>query len=142
MFKEMLFDKTNLPVINNTLDAAMLRTRVIANNVANVNTPGYHRVEVSFEKELNNALDKTRLKGYADNEKHLNLGRLDLSAVAPKAFKPVDPTLASGVNNVDIDMEMAKLAETQITYNYGIKFGQGIFRKLNSAIQARSLPVQ
>ena len=141
MFKEMLFDKTNLPVINSTLDAAMLRTRAIANNIANVNTPGYRRVEISFEEELKNALDKTRLKGYADNEKHLNLGRPDLSEVAAKAYKPVDPTLASGVNNVDIDREMAKLAETQITYNYGIKFGQQVFKKLNSAIQGRSLPV-
>lgn len=141
MLQEMLFDRTNLSVVNNSLDAAMLRTRVIANNIANVNTPGYRRVEVSFEKELKDALDKTRLKGYSDNDKHLKLGRLDLSAVAPKAYKPVDPTLASGVNNVDIDTEMAKLAETQITYNYGIKFGQGIFKKLNSAIQARSLPV-
>lgn len=141
MFNEMLFNKTNLPVMGSTLDAAMLRTRVIANNIANVNTPGYRRVEVSFEKELKNALDKTRLKGYADNEKHLKLGRLDLSDVGPKAYKPVDPTLPSGVNNVDIDMEMAKLAETQITYNYAIKFGQGIFKKLNSAIQGRSLPV-
>ena len=135
----MLFDKTNLPVINNTLDAAMLRTRVIANNIANVNTPGYRRVEVSFEKELKNALDKTRLKGYADNEKHLKLGRPDLSDALPKAYKPVDPTLASGVNNVDIDMEMAKLAESQIMYNYGIKFGQGVFKKLNAAIQAKSI---
>lgn len=135
----MLFDKTNLPVINNTLDAAMLRTRVIANNVANINTPGYKRVEVSFEKELRNALDSTKLKGYADNDKHLQLGRLDLSAVAPKAYTPIDPTLASGVNNVDIDTEMAKIAETQITYNYGIKFGQGIFKKLNAAIQAKSI---
>ena len=34
------------------LDVAALRHKVIAQNVANVNTPGYHRLEVSFEKEL------------------------------------------------------------------------------------------
>ena len=139
MFKEMLFDKTNLPVIKGTLDAAMLRSRTIANNIANVNTPGYRRVEVSFEEALRTALDKTRLKGAIDNEKHLKLGRLDLSDVGPTAYKPVDPSLASGVNNVDIDMEMAKLAETQITYNYAIKFGQGAFKKLNAAIQGKSI---
>jgi flagellar basal-body rod protein FlgB len=141
MFSEMLFNKTNLPAINGTLDAAMLRSRTIANNIANVNTPGYRRVEVSFEKELKAALDKTRLQGTRDDDQHLKLGRLDLSDVGPKAYKPVDPTLASGVNNVDIDMEMAKLAETQIAFNYGIKFGQGIFKKLNSAIQGKSMPV-
>jgi flagellar basal-body rod protein FlgB len=142
MLREILFGKTDLPVLNNTLDAAMLRSRVIANNIANVNTPGYHRADVSFEKELKGALDKTRLRGSRTDENHLKLGSDELSDVKPKAYKPVDPTMPSGVNNVDIDSEMAKLAETQIMYNYGIKFGQNIFRKINSAIQARSTPIQ
>jgi flagellar basal-body rod protein FlgB len=142
MLGDLLFKQTDLPAIQNTLDAAMLRTRVIANNIANVNTPGYHRTEVSFEKQLSEALDRGHLKGTQTDEHHLQLGRQDLSAVKPLAYKPVDPTLPSGVNNVDIDTEMAKLAETQIMYNYGIKFGQNVFRKLNSAIQGRSMPVQ
>jgi flagellar basal-body rod protein FlgB len=120
----------------------MLGSRVIANNIANVNTPGYRRVEVSFEKELRDALDKTKLQGSRTDEKHLRLGRGDMDDIKPAAYKPVDPTLPSGVNNVDIDSEMAKLAETQIMYNYGIKFGQNVFRKLNSAIQGRSTPIQ
>jgi flagellar basal body rod protein FlgB len=37
---------------------------------------------------------------------------------------------------------MAKLAEAQIQYNYSIKFGQGVFKKLNAAIKAQSLPIQ
>jgi flagellar basal-body rod protein FlgB len=142
MLGDLLFKQTDLPAIQNTLDAAMLRTRVIANNIANVNTPGYHRTEVSFEKQLSEALDRGRLKGSQTDEHHLKLGRQDLSGVKPQAYKPVDPTLPSGVNNVDIDTEMAKLAETQIMYNYGVKFGQNVFRKLNSAIQGRSMPVQ
>jgi flagellar basal-body rod protein FlgB len=140
MFREMLFDKTNLPMIKNSLDAAMLRTRAISNNIANINTPGYKRVEVSFEKELRAALDRTKLKGLQTDERHLKMGRLDLSGVNGKAYKPVDPTLPSGVNNVDIDTEMAKLAEAQIMYNYGIRFGQGVFKKLNAAIKGQSIP--
>jgi flagellar basal-body rod protein FlgB len=142
MLHEVLFNKTNMPLIKGTLDAAMLRTRTVANNIANVNTPGYRRVEVSFEKELREALDRTRLKGSTTDEKHLQVGRKDLSEVSPKAYKPVDPTLPSGVNNVDVDTEMAKLAEAQIMYNYAIKFGQGVYRKLNSAIKGQSTPVQ
>lgn len=142
MLTDGLFNNTNLPIIKSTLDAAMLRSRTIANNIANVNTPGYRRVEVSFEKELKEALDRNRLQGIRTDAKHLQLGKSALSTVAPRAYKPVDPTLPSGVNNVDIDREMAKLAETQIQYNYAIKFGQGVFRKLNSAIQARSIPIQ
>lgn len=142
MFREMLFNKTNLPMINNSLDAAMLRTRAVSNNIANVNTPGYRRVEVSFEKELRNALDRTKLQGARTDEGHLKMGRPGLVDVHASAYKPVDPTLPSGVNNVDIDSEMAKLAEAQIMYNYGVKFGQGVFKKLNAAIKGQSLPQQ
>jgi flagellar basal-body rod protein FlgB len=142
MLGDLLFSKTELPALNNTLDAAMLRSRVIANNIANVNTPGYQRTEVSFEKQLRDALDRGKLQGSQTDERHLQLGRPDMTSVKPVAYKPVDPTLPSGVNNVDIDTEMAKLTETQIMYNYGIKFGQNVFRKLNAAIQARSMPLQ
>lgn len=139
MLSDMLFNKTNLPVVSKALDSAMLRSKVIANNIANVTTPGYKRVEVSFENELRDALDRTRLKGSVTNEKHIALGRKDLTSVNPKAYHPNDPTLPSGVNNVDIDTEMAKLAENQIAFNYAIKFGQGIFKKMNAAIQGRSI---
>ena len=138
----MIFNKTVSPAVGKMLDASMLRSRVIANNIANVNTPGYRRVEVSFEDELRNALDRTRLQGTKTNVKHLEIGRKDLSNVNANAYHPYDPTLPSGVNNVDIDLEMAKLAETQIMYNYAIKFGQGVYRKMNAAIQGRSLPLQ
>lgn len=139
MLSDALFKKTNLSVINSTMDAAMLRAKVISNNIANVNTPGYRRVEVKFEEQLREALDKSRLQGTTTDNKHMDIGRKNLSQVNPTAYHPNDPTLASGVNNVDIDMEMAKLAETQLTYNYAVRFGQGIFKKLNAAIQGKSI---
>ena len=139
MLRDVLFKNTNLPVISRAMDAAMLRSRVISNNIANVNTPGYRRVEVSFEEQLRNALDRTRLKGAKTASQHMDLGKMNLSDVNAKAYHPYDPTLPSGVNNVDIDMEMAKLAENQLQFNYAVKFGQGVFRKINAAIQGKPL---
>lgn len=142
MLDQVLFSKTNLPAMNKTLDAAMLRARVIANNIANVNTPGYQRVEVKFEKYLADALDRSKLKGVTTNSRHLSVGKPRIDEVNAEVYKPRDPTLASGVNNVDIDEEMSKLAENQIIFQYGIKFEKGIFNKINAAIQAKSLPSQ
>lgn len=139
MLGSVLFDKTNVPVLERTLDAAMLRSRVISNNLANVTTPGYRRVEVSFEDELRNALDRTRLQGARTDEKHLPIGRKDLGSVNASAYHPYDPTLPSGVNNVDVDMEMSKLAETQIMFNYGVKFEQNTYKRLNAAIQGKDI---
>jgi flagellar basal-body rod protein FlgB len=104
-----------------------------------VTTPGYRRVEVSFEGELKKALDTTRLQGMKTDGDHLQLGRKDISRVKPRAYRPNDPTLPSGVNNVDIDMEMSKLAENQLMYNLGLKFVRGHYAKMNAAVQARSI---
>ena len=139
MLGETMFNRSSIPLLVKSLDASMLRARTIANNIANVNTPGYQRVEVSFEDELRKALDTTKLKGTRTNEKHLPLGRLDISGLNPKVEKPVDPTLPSGVNNVDIDSEMAKLAENQLLFNFSAKFLKGKYTKLNAAIQSKSI---
>ncbi len=122
-----------------SMDASMLRSRVISNNIANVTTPGFKRVEVSFEDELKKALNKSKLKGARTDSKHMQFGRKDISAVAPRAYKPVDPTMASGVNNVDIDKEMAKLAETQLQYQMGVKFLKGSYNKINAAITGKPI---
>lgn len=140
MFSSAVVNKTNAPVLAAAMNAAMLRARVTANNVANVNTPGYARVDVKFEDELRKALDRTRLQGTRTDGGHIPIGRLNLNEVSPEAYRPYDPTQPSGVNNVDIDTEMAKLAEAQIMFKYMDKFNQGVFNKLNAAIQAR--PIQ
>lgn len=137
---EHLLNKTNKNLLSRAMDASMLRARTVSNNIANVTTPGYRRVEVSFEEELRNALDKKKLKGFQSDDRHIDFGRKSLQNVHAEAYHPYDPSMASGVNNVDIDMEMAKLAENQITYNYLTKFSQGIFKKLNASIQSK--PIQ
>jgi flagellar basal-body rod protein FlgB len=140
MLGRVITQKTTAPALLKSMDAGMLRARTIANNIANVNTPGYRRVEVKFEDQLRRALNKTRLKGAKTDNGHLDLGRKDVSKVNPEAFRPNDSTLPSGVNNVDIDTEMAKLAENQILYNFSTNAFRGVFRKLNAAIQAKPLP--
>jgi flagellar basal-body rod protein FlgB len=139
MIRYLLSKSTKVPALLKSLDAGMLRSRVIANNVANVTTPEYKRVEVRFEEALRKALDKNRIKGTMTDSKHIPTGRKDIDRIIPEAYKPVDPTLPSGVNNVDIDMEMSKLAENQLLYNMGVTFLRGAYQKLNAAVQAKSI---
>ena len=84
------------------LDAASLRHRVIAQNVANVNTPGYHQLDVDFESAFARALavgDKAALT------------RVQPTVVENTAA----PERADG-NNVDIDVEMARLNKNTLLY--------------------------
>jgi len=121
-----------------SLDARMARQKVISNNIANINTPGYHRREVRFEEQLSEALDRGRLQGARTNEGHMALGRPRISDVHFEVWQPVDHTMPSGINNVDIDHEMAMLAENQIGFNHSLRLLKSSFEGLNAAIRLQS----
>lgn len=134
--RNYLFGRTTRQLLYKSLDASALRSRVVAQNLANVDTPGYRRKEVSFEDQLQDLM-KRKLAGSTTQEDHLPFGKgTDLSKVAPKVFEAADQTLPGEVNNVDVDLEAAKMAENQILYNYAIKFSG--FDKYMSAIAGRT----
>ncbi|PKM49892.1 MAG: flagellar basal body rod protein FlgB [Firmicutes bacterium HGW-Firmicutes-7] len=97
----------NTNVLAKALDASWLKSEAISNNIANVDTPGYKRSDVVFESYLQQALDsKGRIK------------QGSLSRVSPKVIKD-NTNLSYRIdgNNVDIDTEMAYMAQNQIKYN-------------------------
>jgi flagellar basal-body rod protein FlgB len=132
--KEALFSRTSIPVVSKSLDACVLRGKAIANNLANVMTPGYQRIEVAFEDRLKQALDEKQLAGSTDHPGHMALGRLEVEQLQPVAYRSQDSTLPGEINNVDVDLEAAKLAENQILYMFGIKFIQDQKADIVSAI--------
>lgn len=93
-------------IIHKALDAAWTRNEVIAQNIANVDTPGYKRKTVSFEEQLRQAIDKKDFKK-SDADK------IDIRVTVDN--KSLSMRLDG--NNVDIDNEMAQLAKNTIKYN-------------------------
>ncbi len=138
MIRNSIFSKTSIPVLSKSMNASMMRSKVIANNIANATTPGFKRGEVTFEKELRRAIDKSRIKGVRTNPKHMSIGRKNLSKVKPNFYVPNDPTLPGGVNNVDIDMENAKMAENQLLYNFSVRAIKERINMLDSSIKSKS----
>lgn len=132
-----LFRHTKLPLLSKSLDASATRQRVRANNIANVNTIGYRRLEVRFEEELRKALRREGVQGMTSDEKHIPVGRERASRIEPEVYQPQEPTDPSGVNNVDIEREMALLTKNQLLYTAAAKFTQGTFNKIKSAIRGR-----
>jgi flagellar basal-body rod protein FlgB len=82
------------------LQAASLRQRVLANNVANVNTPGFKRSRVDFEDQLSQVLKDGG----------------DADSVQPLVVEETDSIGREDGNNVDIELEMTRMAENQIYY--------------------------
>jgi flagellar basal-body rod protein FlgB len=138
IFSKAISRHTAAPAVRLSLDASAMRQKAIANNIANVNTPGYQRIEVSFESELKKALNPMRLAGAQTQSGHMPIGKPNLGNLRPEAYRPDENTLPGQINNVDIDMEMAKLAENQILFNAGVKFLTERSSVIRSAITGRS----
>ena len=95
-------------VLQKGLDAATLRQEVISNNVANVNTPGFKRSNVTFEEGL-----KKALAGRENNYQRTSL----LEDTSPEAVKDNRTSMRNDLNNVDMEIEMLNLSSNQIKYN-------------------------
>jgi len=95
------------------LQAAMsglaARQRTIANNVANVDTPGFKASEVRFEDMLNTAVKRAK-PGAPVNESALDNAARSSTVVDSTAGR------ADG-NNVDIDQQMEMLSEANLNYS-------------------------
>lgn len=85
-------------VAEQALKAATLRHEVIANNIANVETPGFKRSRVDFEAQLAQALSQGRSP----------------DSVRPSQVVESDFIGRPDGNNVDIEFENVKMAENQI----------------------------
>ena len=86
-------------VLSSALDGLSLRQRVIADNVANVDTPDFRATSVDFETSLRAAVEG---------------GRID-DEVAARLLASDTPVGANG-NNVDLRKEMLAATQTQFQY--------------------------
>ncbi|WP_027414591.1 flagellar basal body rod protein FlgB [Aneurinibacillus terranovensis] len=129
-----------LPVFEQALNAASLRQRTISNNIANVDTPHYKAQSVSFEAELQKALqqDGSTFRAYRTNPKHLDFGAPSLQNITPvvEQDNSIGP-MQNSDNNVDLDSEMSNLARNQLWYNALVQQTNGQFSNLRMAIEGR-----
>jgi len=88
---------------------------VIANNIANINTPGFKRSDVSFTEALAAELprydDSSELALVTDNDRQIPAGP-DFEAQPFNISTSIDDTqvMRPDGSNVDLDQEMAKLS--------------------------------
>lgn len=110
-----LFTDTTLMGLKQGLDAGALRQRVIANNIANVNTPFFKKSSVTFESELKKALGDSTQNMITTHPRHIN-GAPDLAGLRPQVNLIKTTSMRKDGNNVDIDEEMTNLAANGIAY--------------------------
>ena len=129
-------------MLKNAMDGAGTAHAVIANNIANVNTPNFKRSDVSFKDALRATeaapADPDDFELTTTSDRHLTA---DGTAAAPESFS-VTTTVDDGTqmrvdgSNVDVDQEMAKLS---LNSAYAQTMGQLLqsqYSRLRQAIQS------
>lgn len=110
-----LFSSSVMVGLKKGLDAEALRQRVIANNIANMNTPYFKKSTVAFEGLLKKALGREPVAMLTTHPKHFG-GTPLLAELQPEVNLSEATSMRFDGNNVDIDEEMANLAANGIQY--------------------------
>jgi len=105
--------------LENAIQAAAMRQRVLSNNIANNDTPYFKRSDVVFEELLTQAIGAQGTRAFASkptDPRHFPInGAYPLPA--PRVVTDESTAITNNKNNVDVEKEMALLAENQLRYN-------------------------
>jgi len=116
-----LFDKTT-DALGSAANMRLLRNSVTSANIANAETPGYKAQKVDFEDALSAAIDREGAgKLNADHAEHFVVGQGSVSRLKADVYDNPDVNTTNDKNTVDLEKEMANLAENTILYKAAIQ---------------------
>jgi flagellar basal-body rod protein FlgB len=103
--------------------AESLRQKTIANNVANLQTPGYRRFEVKFEELLAKALDSS--------------GTVDLSDIELEIYQPQRTTVKSNGNDVNLEVEVGEMVKNTLRHKAYIRLLHQKYKQMELAMNVK-----
>ena len=98
------------------------RQKLVASNIANADTPGYHTQDFDFEAQLHAALQTPS----------------DMAPANPLAAAVPGLRVKNDGNNVDLDREARLLSENALRFNMATQFLRSQLKDLHSAITGGS----
>lgn len=110
-------------IIEAGLSAESLRQRAIANNVANLETPGYRRMDVRFKELLAKALDSS--------------GGVDLDEIECRIYRPENTPVKSNGNDVSLEVEVGEMVKNTLRHKAFIRVLQKKYQQMELAINVR-----
>jgi flagellar basal-body rod protein FlgB len=113
-----LIDNTQL-ALERAISGASMRQSVLANNIANAETPGFRRMDVNFHDSLAEAMKST-----------------DPAAIEAASFTPQQDssTMRADGNGVDIDTESAAMAKNGLEYEALLSVSKARIQIVQSAM--------
>ncbi len=111
-----MLESVTMGALVSALDGLAERQRAIADNVANLQTPGYHAKRVAFEAELARAVGEGS------------------GTVTPTVARSLEPTRPDG-NNVNLDTETLLNVDTNLRYQLATQAVSVQFAELRAAMR-------
>jgi flagellar basal-body rod protein FlgB len=116
-----VFDDVSSAALRVALTGLAQRQRVIANNISNIETPGFRAGRVQFEAALRAAVES-------------NGSVEQIGAVSPATAQSLEPTRLNG-NNVNLDTETLSNVDTGLRYQLILRALDGKYATLRNVIK-------
>ena len=140
---EEILNRLGNPAVEKMLSFTEARHRVISENVANIDTPGYRTKQLDpglFQKALRRAIDAQKREPDAamtvgqTREFREQGGRL----VTMPSLEPTENLLFHDGTNARIEKEMSELASNTMMHQLSVEFLNNHFRMLKRSITGRT----
>ncbi|MGF7533203.1 flagellar basal body rod protein FlgB [Bacillus mexicanus] len=115
--------------LDNALNRADIKQKVITNNIANIDTPNYKAKKVSFQNSLEQ--ESSRFEATKTDYRHIDFSDGDSNY---SIVKSRNTSYQQNGNNVDVDKEMTELAQNQINYQALVERMNGKFNSLKTVL--------
>ena len=114
------------------LDGLWARQKVISDNMANIETPGYKEKNISFENQLKSKIDSIDGSGNVPDE--IN----GIEDTKPLMTENARETYRADNSGVDLEQQMVSMARTSLNYSYSLQTMGDYFTRLKAAITGSS----
>ncbi|MFH0734133.1 MAG: flagellar basal body rod protein FlgB [bacterium] len=126
----MIIDNAN--IFEKYLDYGSVKQKLISKNIANIGTLNYQREDIAFEEFLKKET-QSELKITDGRQIQFSLN----SGIDPSSqgiVKDTNPELESNFNNIDVDKEMADMAQNSIMFRFASRKIGNYYKNLQSLI--------
>ncbi len=120
-------------LLKSGIKASNVRAKVIANNMANINTKDYKRFNTVFEENLKKENNNSDFELKRTNAAHFASGNLKTDNISIE--QDTSTSMRSDGNNVDLDIEKVNQAANTLKYNALISKINGKFNDLKTVMK-------
>ena len=118
------------------LNLRVQRQKLLANNIANADTPGFKAQDIDFSKTLEKAVrggGSGGLKMNATSDRHFKGSLSGAASLDLKYRIPHQPSMDG--NTVDMDIERSQFADNNIRHETSLKMLSSSISRIKSAMQ-------